>query len=656
MDNDEILQGALERWDEAWEFEFRNRGEMLRDLEMYAGEQWDERARREREQAGRPCLTMNRLPQFVRQVVNEARLRPPGIRVVPQDSGADVKTAKTLTGLVRNIEAASQAEVAYVTALESATICGIGHFRVQTEYADEDAWEQDIRIRPISDPFSVLWDPGARRADKQDAQFCFVLDLLTRREFEARYPDASSADWASAASVYGTWYEGDFVRVCEYWYRKPRKKKLVLTAQGETLDASKIDAATLGMMRDAGMIVREREVESSVVCQALLSHNAVLEGPTEWPGKYIPIVPVIGEEIKLSDRVVRRGLVRGARDAQIMFNLHRSVAAEAVAMAPKAKWLGTADQIAGREQQWATANVNNEAVLIYTPDPLAGGPPQRIAPEMPSAAVIQEAAQAAQDMEATTGIYRTQVGDQSNEVSGKAIMARLREGDVGTYGFIDNLARSVEMCGRIIVDLLPRIYDTERQARILEPDGSTEFVPLNYTDPATGEIINDLTRGKYDVTVSVGPSFTSRREEARESMMAFMQAMPQSAAMVADLFAKANDWESAEEMARRLRMPLIAQGVVEPEGDEQPPPPPQPGPEQMLGQAEMMKAQAQMLRAQADMMKAEVEVRKLETETGKMRADVGVELLKIGQKQAEITNRDNKARADSMIGAIRATR
>jgi hypothetical protein len=650
-DLDALVSEARARWDDARNADEANRLEALRDLEIYAGEQWEPEAKRERQSAGRPCLTINRLPQFVRQVTNEARLRPPAIRVAPQDSSADPNTAKTLTGLVRNIEAASQAEIAYVSALEDATICGIGHFRVQTEYADEDAWEQDIRIRRIENPFAVLWDHGARRHDKQDAQFVFVTDLLTKREFAERYPDATPDDWDALRSNYSTWFDGDFVRVCEYWYRKPRKKRLLLMQDGSTIDAARLDDATLEMMRDAGMIVRERESESSVICQAIISANAILEGPHEWPGRYFPIVPVVGEEVRVGERVVRRGLVRGARDAQVMFNLHRSVAAEAVAMAPKAKWIATPEMVAGQEAQWQRANVSNQALLLYTPDP-QGGKPERIAPEIPSAAVIQEIGQAAQDMEATTGIYKTQVGQQSNEVSGKAIMARLREGDVGTYAFIDNLARAVETCGRIIVDLMPRIYDTERVARILNPDNTTEFVQINATGP-DGQIINDLTAGKYDVTVSVGPSFTSQREEARESMMAFMQAMPQSAALIADLFAKANDWPGAEEMTRRLRMPLIAQGVVEPEEDEAPPPPPQPGPEQMIAQAEMTKAQAALLRAQVDMVKAEAERAKLETETAKMRADTGVDLLRLGQKQAEMTQRDNKARADTMLRAMR---
>jgi hypothetical protein len=192
--SEDLVAEARKRWDDAIEADQINRDEMLRDLEMYAGDQWDANARRKRDEEGRPCLTMNRLPQFVRQVVNEARIRPPAIRVSPQDSRSDPDTAKTLTGLVRNIEAASQADVAYITALENAVVCGVGNFRVQTEYADDDAWEQDIRIRPIHDPFAVVWDPGARRHDKQDAAFCFVTDLLTRREFSERYPDAVPAD------------------------------------------------------------------------------------------------------------------------------------------------------------------------------------------------------------------------------------------------------------------------------------------------------------------------------------------------------------------------------------------------------------------------------------------------------------------------------
>jgi hypothetical protein len=289
--------------------------------------------------------------------------------------------------------------------------------------------------------------------------------------------------------------------------------------------------------------------------------------------------------------VARKGLLRDAKHPQFLFNIHRTALVESIAMSTKAKWLVTPRQIAGHEQWWAAANVANFAYLPYSPDGQAP-PPQRIAPDMPAASLMQEIGLAAQDLEATTGIYRAALGAPSNETSGRAIIARQREGDTATFTFPDNLARSVAHAGRILIDLIPKIYDTERVVRLLGEDGAAKMVPINVVT-GEGKRLNDLSVGKYDIEVSVGPSFTTKREEARESMLAFMQAYPPGAAFVGDLFAKYQDWPGADEIAKRLRKALPP-GMVEPEEGEPPPPEPPPPPELLKLQADIELGQQKM--------------------------------------------------------------
>lgn len=632
---DDLLRDARELYDDDYAADQEWRDEAEIDLRYMSGGrgQWSDADWQARQSDGRPCLTLNRFPQYVRQIVNDARIRTPNIRVLPSDDKADPDLAKALVGLIRNIEAQSRAEVAYIKALEHAAICGMGHFRIVTEYARDDAWEQDLRIRPVISPFGVVWDAGSRDPVRIDANHCFVLERMTRREFERRFPDAVPESWDAASKLYPRWYDGDFVHVAEYWYKKRVRRLLVLTKDGTSLWADDVEERHPGLldrMRQDGFIVREREVEARKVCQVLLSGHDVLSDVSEWPGQSIPVIPVLGEEVDIGDSVVRYGLVRHARDPQRLWNLHRSSLAEAIAMAPKAKWLGTTDQIAGLEHFWRDANRSAYPFLPYKPDPQAPGPPQRVTPDLPSQAVLADLALASQDFETTVGIYPASLGEPSNERSGRAVLARQREGDVGTFAYIDNLRRAVEQCGRVLIECIPRIYDTQRAVRVLNEDGTTEFLTLNLH--AAGGRLYDVAAGKYDVVADAGLSYSTRREEARESLMVFMQAMPQQASLISDLFAKYQDWPGAEEIERRFRRQLIAQGVVEPKEGEEPPAPPQQDANVLLAQAEMVKAQAaaervqieaqtKAVEAQNERIKLLIEVAKLEQQGVKVAVD-----------------------------------
>lgn len=553
----ELLEEARRNREKAEDETRQNDEEAHEDLKFVAGEQWHNADMEERKTDGRPFLTINQMPQFIRQVTGDIRLNSPSIKVRPVDSGADVNLAKTLTGLIRNIEYQSRAMQAYINAAESAARCGIGHFRIVTEFSGDDTFEQDIRIDRITNPFAVKWDPYAEKHDRSDANWVFVLSEVDRDAFKAQYPGASDSGFDHETQDYDTtlWRTRDSVTVAEYWRKEKVTRTIAQMEAGEVIDITDWKRSDI----DRAPVVRTRDVNSHRVMQYLITDSEVLEGPFEWMGRDFPIIPVLGEEIHIGERVVRHGIIRFAKDSQRQYNYWQTNATETMALAPKSPYIATQQQIEGHETQWQEANRKNYSVLIYTPDPNVPGAPQRNPPPDLPVAAVNLMQLSGQDMHKTTGIYPSSLGASGNETSGRAISLRQTEGDVGTYVYIQNLAYAIEQAGRILIDIIPKIYDSERIVRVLGEDDKESVVTLN--QPGVDEkgeeiLINDITIGRYDVVVTTGPSFSTKRMEAADSMMQFIQAYPQAATLAGDLIAKAMDWPGAELIAERLEQAM----------------------------------------------------------------------------------------------------
>ena len=562
---------ALERFDRAQEFERENRKLAEEDFQFVAGDgQWDCEVRKQREIEGRPCLTMNRLPVYIAQVMGDARQNKPAIKIQPVDDESDPETAEVVEGIIRHIESASDADVAYLGALQHACEGGFGHWRVLTDYCDETSFDQEIKIERISNPFSVYWDNNATHPCKADAEWCFVTEWMTTEAFDRKYPklDGEVRDWEADQTVtrYGTWLDGQHrVRVAEYW-----RKKRVKTTISQMPDGSVVEGKIEGA-------VRTRESVNIQIERYVLSGDKVLEGPELWAGKYIPIVTITGPEEFIDNRLRYRSMIRYSKDSQRMYNYWQTAITEKIALTPKSPFIGTIEQFKGLEHIWNKADILKVPFMPYNPDPMAPGPPQRQRPADINAAEIQQANQSIEDIKATIGIFDASLGAQGNETSGRAILARQREGDTATFAWIDNLARGIEHTGRILIDLIPRIYDTQRVMRILGEDQSEKMVTINQVNivnPWTGdyEVLNDMSVGKYDVRVSVGPSYATKRMEAAESMMSFVQAFPAAAPIIGDLIARNMDWPGAEDIAERLKKtipPEIIDEELSPEEQQQ---------------------------------------------------------------------------------------
>lgn len=550
-DPEALLRVARQRFARAEEHLTTWREDAREDQQFAAGQQWPESIEAQRTADGRPCLTINQLPQFIRQVVNEERQNRPQITVQPVDDRADVETAEVLEGLMRQIQAASNADIAYDTAMDSVATVGLGWIRVTTAYVDPESFDQEPRIERILNPLTIYLDPTSTDPTGADAEWAFCVQVLSRDVYTSQYgalpPEASS--WETAGDA---WITPDTVRIAEYYWREWTAVRLALLPDGSVRPLADVP-------RDVPP-VQVRTTRIPRVYWAKLTGYQVLE-QTRWLGTSIPLVKVTGEE-HLTDtgELNYTGVVRFAKDSQYAYNLWASSEAETIALAPKAPFILAEGQLEGYEPLWGTANTRNHSYLPYKPVTIGGlqaPPPQRQAIEPPVQAIAQARLMASQDLQATTGTYAPALGQQGppGEAAAKAVMER-QQSQVGNLHYLDNLRRSVRRVGQILLELIPFLYDTARTVRILGADETLKQVLLNaaYVDPQTGQqLLYDLRVGRYDCVIEAKPGYATRRQEAAAVLMGLTQAMPQLMANAADLLVKQLDMPGGKAVAERLQ-------------------------------------------------------------------------------------------------------
>jgi hypothetical protein len=551
-------------------------------------EQWPEKILKQRTDEGRPTLTISKMNSFIRQVVNDARQNKPAIKVHPADSGADPETAEVINGLIRNIEYTSNADTAYDTGMECAVSGGFGYWRIGLDYAYEDSFDMDLSIERIANPLSVYGDPYSTAADSSDWMDAFVVDVMSKDQFKAKHGETKTVrDWDDTSWGEEGWRVGNDVTVAEWWHREQAEIKVqqflnVQNGEVQTYTEDAIKASEdLQLFIQAGLLQfkRERMAKTYRVTQNTMTGAEVLS-EVKWAGCYIPIVPVYGDEYNIKGKRYFRSLIHSAKDAQRQFNYWRSAATELVALAPRVPWIGPKGSFDSDQERWNTANTQSHAYLEYDNK---GAPPQRMPLDSGVAAgALQEALNASDDMKSVIGLYDASLGAKSNETSGRAIMARQREGDVSTFHFVDNLNRAIRHTGRILIDMIPHVYSGERIIRVMGEDGKPENKQLGKeyqkVDDKTGQpmvdeagqaimALHDLSAGKYDLTVTTGPSFTTRREEAAFQMTEMMRALPASAPILGKHLAKNLDWPGADEIAEELEQ--MGQPQIPPELQQQ---------------------------------------------------------------------------------------
>lgn len=646
ISNEEIVETALKRFKICQDAETTIREEALDDIKFRKGEQWPSDVKNIRAQDNRPCLTINKMPQFVRQITNDQKQNRPAISVSPVDDMADKETARVLKGLIRNIEYSSDAESAYDRAFEQAAQGGFGFFRIVTDYVNEKSFEQEARIEMIDNQFNACLDPYSVKLDGSDAKFGFVWERISKEEFKEIYGDsklANHADWEGLANSHKAWVGEDDLVIAEYFFKEFEVKDLYLMNNNKKYFKEELGEefedengeSYFELNGERLFVVDKRKTQTCKVYWAKLNAIEVLE-ITEWPGTYIPIIPVYGDVLNVDGERVLEGVIRHAKDPQRILNFWASSEAEAITLAPKAPFIGAEGQFEGHEEQWAMANVKNLSYLEYNPVSLNGtpiGPPQRNAFEPPVQAITNARMIANEDIKSTTGIYDASLGQRSNESSGVAIRARTAQALTSNFHLVDNLSKSIRHAGRILVEIIPKIYDTTRTVRILGESGEEELVVINNFFKQGKEQEYNFSYGKYDVTVSTGPSYETKRQEARDSMVAMSQANPKFAELAADLLVKNMDWPGADEIAERIRKTLPP-NILESEDDKIPP--------QVKAQMDQMNQMVEQLTAQLNEANQLIATNRMELESKerieqmKVQADIQKEVLKADAKNSSI--------------------
>lgn len=640
---EEFLSDMRETYELDVQSDDENRKEALEDKKFAAGEQWDPVVLQHR--TGLPCLVINTVPQFTAQLVGDWRTNRNGIKVVPSENG-DEDVAQVRGDLIRAIENDSRATRVYDNAFESMVQCGDGAFQITVEYSADDVFDQEIRIRPIDDTLSVVWDRTSVDVTGRDAMHAFVDEPMPRKEFEKIFPDQepSTLSTKQYQDLRSTgWIDNDIVRVTAFWRIIERQRLLVMFQDG-FITAFDKDADLTKMTDIHGKPVRSRVAPCRYAQMHLCTGFAILSGPYEYKLDRLPILRMTGRVVNVNGRRVRHGLVRFMKDAVRLRNFWRSVAAEQLGYAPKSQWIAPESAVEGREDAFRKAHLTRDPLLIYNDG--AEAEPRRLDPPAPQMALLNEAQVNTQDIKDVTGIHDASLGIQGNETSGKAIMARQREGDVASLTYYDNGNAAILEAGDVINQLIDQIYDSTRVIRVIGEDEAVKLQSIN--DPYDPQSI-DMSTGRYDVAMTTGPSYTTRRVEAADAMMQAIQVWPQMITVAGDLVAQAQDWPGAAEIAERLRKtipPELLAGEKGPNGQPLAPPGPSPQEVQQAKQAMLqLHTQNQELAAENNQLKQKtaIDVQKndiamYEAETNRLEA-----LGKISERDRDRTESTNTA-------------
>lgn len=615
LDKDNLVKEMRKRYDDYTTAERHNIDAALLDLRVLVGEEhWDATTKKERSDDGRPCLVVNQLPVFTRQVIGDQRQARPATQIIPSDKAASIDNAEHIEGKIREIKYKSKADSAHDNAFGQSVRSSFGYWRIRTDYEDDDTFDQCIRIDSIPNQFGVKFDPMSTRWDKTDANWLIVETLISKDTFEDTYPGKDPSQ-TYLSTLAADWYTEEGVRVVEYFVKRPKSKTLWLmemssSVQGEEpLTFSTDNSDEKAQAEEQGFIVKKtRTVDAYEIVRYLMCGHDILEDEQVWPSKFWPVVEVLGEVVNVNGKPYKRSLIRDAHDSQRAYDYAISSEVETFSLAPKAPIVATPKQLANHESAWKQAHKRTYPFLYSNPDPAAPGWPQRIEPPQLSTAIAAFRAETKQTLRDTIGIFNAGLGENSQEISGIAIENRKRESDTGTYIWMDNLQYALELEDRIILDLLPKIYDNHRSTMTRSVDGTSKAIEINkpaVTKDGQQIIENDFTKGKYDVVVTMGPSFSTQRQEAKANMMELVKAAPQLMPFVVDKLVRSMDFQDAQDIAKRLVMGVVPKQVLSKEEIEALPPeatqeqPQQPDP-LTLAQMQLAETQSKLNLAKAE--------------------------------------------------------
>jgi hypothetical protein len=495
----------------------------------------------------RPSYSFNQLPKFGRQVINDQWQNVPQIKYIPK-TDADVEKAEILEDMVREVQSQGCAQTAYKMAIASQVNMGWGYFAFATDYDNDESNDQNIYIREIPNTFQVYDDPACRKQDRSDRRFLIEVEDLPLTEFNRRENREYARDeLQSVGSEYPSWATmgENLVRVGHYWRMEYDKETVWFNKEtGEKVTEKPKDVQNYN----------ERVIKKPRVMYYKCTAKEKLEG-RKWQGSHIPYCFVEGNKTVVNGKTYLTGIYEDMISTQVLFNYATNTAIELAESAPISPFIVPLRGVKQLEKYYDTVNRKNYAYLPYNDideNGLPIAPPQRLQNGADLSSAVALIQMAEQNFYGTSGIYPASLGQQSNEKSGKAILARQREGDVSTSNYADTFRRALLYGGIIFQDLSKKIYDSTREIQVMSEDKKTRVVKINqkYKDPKTGKVIEyDMTKGEMGVAITTGPSFTTKREEARESQLALFQAAPQAMLPALPMIIRSQDWPNSDKTA-----------------------------------------------------------------------------------------------------------
>ena len=636
-EQNEIVKEALERFETAsdgWSDIYEQSVADVSFIDDDEG-QWEDSVRESRH--NRPCLTFDKLSASVDRVVGGQMAQMPSVKVRAAEEG-DEDIAEVYQGLIRQID--QRGIQAFKTAFKFAVKSGWGCLLVDHDYIDDVSLDQDIILREIKNPFSVLLDPIIQAQHVQEARFGFMFEDMARQEFSRLYPDAESYPGESDFTTTGnmdSWVSEDFVRVADYFRITLEEKTLVQLSDGRVLDLEEVQPVRDELNLQGITLGKTRKVQKRKLERFKISGMEILE-EVECVGRFIPLVPMFGKTSNINGKYITRGIVRKAKDAQRLYNYSRSVAVEVTALTPKQPYFVTPAMIKGHESKWKNMMVSNDPVLQFNFD--QGQKPYRESPAQGSPGLLQDAQFAAEDIKATTGIFDANIGQQGQETSGVAIGRRQFQGEMSNFEYQDQLIDSMELAGRIMIDLIPAVYDTERTIRIIGEDEREETVQVNKTlmDAQTGTFVKtmDLNVGNYDIKIASGPSFTTRKQETAEQLSSMIAQNPAMSQLVGDILFQNLDLVGGDEAIKRLRSAGVKAGIIEPNQEEAVALQSQ---IQASKQLEQQAAQLELALKQAEVATERAEAIERESKASMNTVKTAVEQMKLAEAQEDLESK-----------------
>ncbi len=616
---DPIIAEARERWQRCDEHEEKQRKRILAAKEFRAGNQWDPDILAARQgknaiqgvaaEPPKPCLTMDRLSQPVRQVSNQIKTSNFSISVTPNGHGADDDTAAIIKGFLRRTQNKAKDEKPIEWAAEDAIVGGLGWFRLRTDYVDSnpdpdagiEVFDQEPVIERIPNNLSVYDDPSAVKPTRIDSLYRFITEDIAKEEFKKRWPwaDTRGLDdfMASGDKKMASWVTQDIIRIAEYWRVTHEYELWVALADGSTRqlpykhgkERLKVPDDVDGVQVEAHRVIPRPKVEGKKI-------NAiqVLE-ELPWTGSWIPTIPILGEEMNVDGDIILRGMISEAMDAQRMVNWTYSEGISILSLATKSDMMVPADAVANYADIWKTRNTQNHGYMPYDQYDASGrqlNEPVRTQGEPANLQAAVEMMRISEDgIKAITGYYDSGLGATDNRtLSGRAKQAEIQQSELGAANYGAGVMMALVCLDNMIVEILPKITRPGQVLHILGADDKTdkvivgqhfkkeggEVIPLTPEEaqslgPGVAQFF-DPGKGRYAITAKIEKGSATKREEGAAALGELIPHLPPEMAAVATPdYVEQLDFEGSHGIAEKLRRALPPQLQDKPEDGSIPP-------------------------------------------------------------------------------------